>query len=331
MKKFESFLKEERMTTHAEIILAIAHHKKAGEIMNPVYINLVDQAKRVMRGGKYNPQPDSVLDTLAKHREDKELSDLYYTSFDGFTSHGKIAKLIDKLEKKNIPAYKKMIADVKEYLKDWKSVGEDLKLLKTKVVKTIQKRAEAKAEATKVMDKKKVDSAPLIKIFESHMNEYITVAGQRAKEFIQQKLEVLKNNDWDLNKVAPSPNTHYGSAVYQQAKAKRDLYTSLTKSKTGYMGRNQPDIRVPNPEMIDRYIKLAKQGAEDSYRGFMEKMIQKIGKPVIDAKMTGNIWTNALLTVTTDDGEQQVWDTKMILNFSKYQKMFNQFPSRRKS
>ena len=59
-------------------------------------------------------------------------------------------------------------------------------------------------------------------------------------------------------------------------------------------------------------------------------MITKIGKPVTNAKMAGNIWTNAVLTVTTNDGEEQVWNTKMILNFSKYQKMFNQFPSRRK-
>jgi hypothetical protein len=75
---------------------------------------------------------------------------------------------------------------------------------------------------------------------------------------------------------------------------------------------------------------MNKKGAEDAYRDFMEKMIQKIGKPVVDAKMTGNIWTNAVLTVTTDDNEEQVWHTQMILNFSKYQKMFNQFPSRRK-
>jgi hypothetical protein len=73
----------------------------------------------------------------------------------------------------------------------------------------------------------------------------------------------------------------------------------------------------------------SKKGAEDAYRDFMEKMIQKIGKPVVDATMTGSIWTNAVLHVTTDDGEEQSWKTQMILNFSKYQKMFNQFPSRR--
>lgn len=46
--------------------------------------------------------------------------------------------------------------------------------------------------------------------------------------------------------------------------------------------------------------------------------------------MSGNIWTGTTLMVTTNDGEEQIWNTQMIINFSKYQKMFNQFPSRRK-
>jgi hypothetical protein len=91
-----------------------------------------------------------------------------------------------------------------------------------------------------------------------------------------------------------------------------------------------PYIVKANQVMIDRYIELNVKGAEDAYKNFMGKMIEKIGKPVVDAKMTGNIWTNATLHVTTDDGEEQVWSTQMIINFSKYQTMFNQFPSRRK-
>jgi hypothetical protein len=81
--------------------------------------------------------------------------------------------------------------------------------------------------------------------------------------------------------------------------------------------------------MINRYIELNVKGAEEAYRNFMAKMIQKIGRPVVDAKMTGNIWTNAVLHVTTNDGEKQTWNTQMILNISKYQKMFNQFPTRK--
>jgi len=80
---------------------------------------------------------------------------------------------------------------------------------------------------------------------------------------------------------------------------------------------------------VNRYVELSVKGAEESYRQFIRKMIAKIGKPVIDAKLTGNIWTNAKLEVTTSEGESKVWNTKMIINFSKYQQMFNQFPTRR--
>jgi hypothetical protein len=266
-----------------------------------------------------------------RENRDEDLNDLYYTSFDSFQSHGKIEKLVNKLEKKNKPEYKAMLKDVHQYLKDWKQVGIDLKDLKGKIVKVSQKRAKAKAAAEKVMSGKKASSAPLIKIFESHMNEYIAMAEKRAKEFVDDRLAVLKKHDWNLDKVAPRPNSRtMGSSEYKSAQAKRDLYSSITKSVHSMRRQGEPDLREPNKAMIDRYIEMNKRGAEDAYKNFMEKMIHKIGKPVTDAKMTGNIWTNATLTVTTEDGEEQVWHTQMILNFSKYNRQFNQFPSRRK-
>ena len=328
MRKFSSFVTEARMTTHSEIVAAVAQHKKAGEILNPEYQDLVSQAKRIMR----NSEPD-IISLVPNWRDDRnqDLMDLYYTSFDSFASHKKIEKLIAKVEKANNPNYKKVVAAVNQYLKDWKGIGEDIALLKGKVVKVSQKRAEAKAAAAKVLSKKKADSSALIKIFESHMNEYIAMAEKRAKDFVNDKLEVLKKHGYDLNKVAPSPNSRtMGSSEYKTAQAKRDLYRSITKSTASTLRPGEPDIREPRKEMIDRYIEMNKKGAEEAYENFMHKMMQKIGKPVVDANMKGNIWTNAILTVTTNDGEEQVWHTQMILNFSKYQKMFNQFPSRRK-
>lgn len=334
MKSFNQFIVEGRMTTHAEIAAAVAAAKKAGEILNPAYQDLVDQAKRVMRNGSFAHKPEKLLDLVrAEHgtgKYDDDLNDLYYTSFDSFASHNKIEKLVNKLDKKNNPKYAAMLRDVRQYLKDWKQIGEDLKAMKSKVVKVTQKRAEAKAEAEKVLTKKKADSSALIKIFESHMAEYIAMARKRAKEFIDQKIEILKSHGWDIDKVAPSPSINMGSTAYQMAKAKRSLYTSITKSKSSYLRRGEPDIREVNHTMVERYIEMSAQGAEESYRAFMAKMMHKIGKTVVDAKMTGNIWTNAIITVTCDDGEEQVWHTKMILNFSKYARMFNQFPSRRK-
>lgn len=324
MKSFKNYIAEARMTTIGEITAAIAKHKKAGEILNPEYQDLIGQAKRIMRSSA----PD-ILSLVPNWREDRnqDLMDLQYTNFDSFASHKKIERLVAKVEKVKNPGYGKVVAAIKQYLKDWKSIGEDLALLKNKVVKVTQKRAEAKQAAASAMGKKFADSSSLIKIFESHLQEYKNMAEKRAREFIKDRLEVLKNHDWDLDKVAPRARGYSG---YKAAEQKRAVYQAITKAKHAVQRYGDPDIREPDQTKIDHYVKMNVQGAEDAYRSFMQKMIEKIGKPVIDANMTGNIWTNAILTVTTNDGEQQVWNTKMILNFSKYQKMFNQFPSRRK-
>ena len=330
MKSFKSYIREARMTTVSEITAAIAGHKKAGEILNPVYQDLVDQAKRVMRNDTYSSKPDELLDLVRADRDDPDLTELYYTSFDGFVSHGKIEKLVNKLEKKNKPQYKHMIKSVRDYLKIWKPIGEDLKYLKGKVVKVTQKRAEAKAVATTALQKKFSDSSTLIKILESHLNEYKKMAETRAREFVKKRLDYFKSHEWNLDKAAPNPSSFYGETDYKMKKAARDALEAFTKSKNTNRRHGEPDIREPDQAKIEHYVKLNVQGAEDAYRSFMQKMIEKIGKPVVNANMAGNIWTNAVLTVTTNDGEEQIWNTKMILNFSKYQTMFNQFPSRRK-
>lgn len=331
MKKFKRYITEARMD-HDDIVKAIAAYKHAGEILNPRFNDLKSAVSHDMRYGKFSPK-DELLNLVRQERgadRDPDLNDLYYTSFDSLVSIGKIEKLAAKLHKKNNPKYKKMLKAVDAFVKAWKPIADDMKFLKTKIVKVSQKRAEAKQATNATMARKFADSSSLIKIFESHMQEYINRAKQEASKFVKAQIDVLRKNGWDLDKVAPSPNFRMGHDEYMMAKNKRSLYNSFTKPVSSSMRRGDPYIVKADQSLIDRYIEMNAKGAEDAYRNFMGKMIQKIGKPVIDAKMTGNIWTNAVLTVTTDDGEQQVWSTRMILNFSKYNKMFNQFPSRRK-
>jgi hypothetical protein len=332
MKSFKIYIAEARLTTVGEITSAIAGYKKAGEILNPDYQTLVSQTRRIF-GSETKQVRDLILNHMHADRAFRaqgqhELEDLYYSwPDDSFVSLNKAAKLITKIKD---PKFQDVVRDSNELVKKWSPIANDLKALKGMVVKVTQKRAEAKQAAQKVMSSKKVSSAPLIKILESHLEEYISMARNRATEFINSKLEILKKADWHLNKVAPSASEarHGYGDEYKIASAKRSLYSSITTSKPRRVG--DPEIVEPNRTAINRYIENAVKEAEESYRNFMEKMIGKIGKPVVDAKMTGNIWTNAMLTVTTNDNEEQVWHTQMIINFSKYQRMFNQFPTRRK-
>jgi len=327
MKSFKNYIIESRMTTREEIVAAITGHKKAGEILNPVYQDLGSQARRIF-GKETDAGREAILASMRKGERDATLTDIYYSwPHDSFVSLGKIDKLASKLK----PEFKAVAAIAHDLVKKWKPVADDLKALKGMVVKVTQKRAEAKVVAASNMNRKFADSSSLIKIFESHMQEYIDMAKKRSEEFVKDKLDILKKHGMDLDKVAPRPNSRtMGASDYKSAQAKRDLYRSFVKPVSDTHRAGDPYIVKANQVMIDRYVELNVKGAEDAYKKFMGKMIEKIGKPVVDAKMTGNIWTNATLHVTTDDGEEQVWSTQMIINFSKYQTMFNQFPSRRK-
>ena len=340
MKTFNQFVEESygRMRTLGEIVAAIAAHKKAGEIVNPVYQDLVSQAKRVYRGDaeQGNEMILSVIHAgnAAGQPRDPDIDDLYYAwprdSFQSFTKFEKNLLKVEKMNKKK--GMQTVIKVGKELITNWKPVAEDLKALKGKVVKITAKREQAKQAAAKEMGAKFNDSSSLIKVLETHLDEYKAMAKKRAEEFVENKLDYLSKHDWDLVKAAPYPRFGGYNGEYKMAQSQRSLYTSITKSKgNSYSSRpGDPEFREPDQQKIDRYVANSVKDAEASYREFMQKMITKIGKPVVDAVMTGNIWTNAVLTVTTNDGEQQVWNTKMILNFSKYQRQFNQFPSRRK-
>lgn len=330
MKNFTRFVAESRTryTTAAEILAAIQSHMQVGEILNPDFKDITDQAKRIMRSD-IRSVSDAILNVIHKHRDDEIVSDLHYTITDNFRSLNKLEKTLAKITGTG-HEYDLMKSAVSNFISTYRPIGEGLDKLKGMTVKIATKRAEAKAVAQAETQRKHSDSSILIKIFESHIAEYKKVAEQRATEFINKVLDKIKAADWNLDTVAPAPNSRMGAAEYKTAKERRALFSSVTKAKNPVLRPGEPNIRVPNDALINHYIETNVKSAEDSYHAFIAKMVLKVGKPVVDAKLTGNIWTDAILNVTTNDGEEQVWHTQMIINFSKYNRMFNQFPSRRK-
>lgn len=334
MKSFKSFIIERStIVDHTSLAAAVELYKNAGEILNPEYVQLTNDAKRLF-GKESRSVQKHALDLLSAIRAEKGddtiVQDFYYSISDSFVGLGKIQKMADKNKNSSDKHVKSIVDEVNRLVKIWKPIADDLKAMKDKVVKVTAKRAEAKVVAAKTMELKFADSSSLIKVFEDHLEEYKNKAREESQKFINARISALEKADWDLNVVAPEPKSGYGSEAYKIAVAKRSVYTSITKAKNSYRRPNEPDIRELNHAMVDRYIEQNVKAAEEDYRGFMQKMIEKIGKPVVKATLKGNIWTNAVLAVETNDGEEQVWDTKMIINYSKYQRAFNQFPTRRK-
>lgn len=334
MLSFKSFIVENvRVTTREHLLELVASHKKSGEIINPAYVDLKSQSVRIF--GKEREEVNKgilhVMHSSDRNHRNPHLDEIYYALPHDLRGLNKLEKILQKASKANEPALKEVIKSCTTLIQNWKGIADDINSLKDKVVKVTQKREEAKVAKAKDMTAKFNDSSSLIKILESHLNEYKDMARDRAQEFIDSKLKTLKDGDWDLNKVAPAPRaTSVSRTAYQEMLQKRSVFLHITSAKNASTRVGDPtDIRTVNHAGVERYVKNAVTSAEASYKEFMQKMITKIGKPVVEASMTGSIWTGAVLTVKTDDGESQTWKTKMILNFSKYQTMFNQFPTTR--
>ena len=104
MKTFKSYIAENRMTTHGEIATAIAAHKKAGEILNPQYKDLTDQARRVF-GKDMAYVRDLILAHMRAGNEDHDLRELYYAwphdSLVSINKAEKFAKKVKEVREKN--------------------------------------------------------------------------------------------------------------------------------------------------------------------------------------------------------------------------------------
>lgn len=138
----------------------------------------------------------------------------------------------------------------------------------------------------------------------------------------------LVGANWDLNVIAPFPKGT--DANYKEMKMMRSWYESLTTRVNPQPSYKpcDPNIRIASDSAKMRLIDNAVKDAELNYLDYITKLENKIGATVKTATLVGNLWSGSILTVATTEGTQQ-WNTKIIINQSKYGKLFNQFPSRR--
>jgi len=334
MKSFSSFLKEERRYNNAEeVINAIKDALTQDEILNPDFKRMNDAARRefgreakLFKDKAYNIFSPISSDYNVYQDDIREF--MWSVPWDSFQELNKFSKAVGQLRNVRSKAtndVKKMIdkvlMDSNSLLDKWIPVRDNLKNIKPKVVKVTQKRAEAKVKKQEIISKKMVSSSSLVSELEGHRKEYLDTVKKKTISFIDRKMKQLEDKDMDLNKLVPKNGDSQLKAFYR--------IITVSKNTGGYQ-INGPDIREISGKGVRNYIENTIKSAEMDYDAFIQKLIEKIGKPVVNAKMIGNIWTNCMLTVVCEDGEQQKWHTQAIINFSKYGKAFNQFPTRRK-
>lgn len=161
----------------------------------------------------------------------------------------------------------------------------------------------------------------------------VSYAENRAFRQVEEAMVELEAAGWDLNVLAPYPDSRRVSREkYLSMRDRHNYFAMLTEADptAGNTHRvGAPNIRRRNERGELRFIQKAKDSAAFQYDKFICKMVAKIGSGAINAKIEGNhIWGNSVLTVWMADHSIQRWHTKQIWNVSCLGKDFPQWPSR---
>ena len=322
MAKFRSLLEtlastRTRLSTPQEILAAIAEYESEAEILNADFNHIKEQAGYRFRDA-FKGLRDYMLSSYTGDRP-QWWEDLYWafpTSYTSFTKFKKALKAVQDAKITNM---------AEQELALWEPIADGLKALKDKAVKAVTKREERKAAEANILKGKKQQSAVMIELLESHRSEFLKRAEAQARNYLDNAIKALAKKDWNLDALIPT-----GRRATDDEEKRKNFFRKITEAADPYRSHKQPEIRKRSVKSEKRFIDAEVAAAELDYNGFINKMIEKIGRPVIAAELKGSIWTSARLTVTTVDGEEQVWETKIILNVSKFGNLFNQFPTRRK-
>lgn len=257
-------------------------------------------SRQIDRAGEVSRNIYLDLDNAAR----EPYNDLYWDVPHGLTELNKAEKTAAKSPD---GPFKKSVLDL---VATYKPLKDKLEQLKPLIVTAQQRREVVKTQQATQRKSEEGSAEALVSALRENREIYVDAARQRALTFINRVKDKI-NSAGGLDKIAPTPNPKDDHTKYEEAKKKRTFYSMMDK--------------ISSEEYSDREARAA----GDSYDAWVYKLVQKIGKPVTQADVTGDPWTGSTISVTTNDGEQQRWDTKMIINRSKLGKMFNQFPTRR--
>ena len=161
----------------------------------------------------------------------------------------------------------------------------------------------------------------------------------RMKNQVQTVKNTLEENDWDMKKAYPFPDTY--DKDYKARLTEIRYVGSITKTDAermealGYM-INGPEYVMMKEGMEEKMMKEAEENATFFIDSFSAKLSGKIAKEdktfiINSLEYTGSNdpFLNSVLTVRDEAGREMKWSTKCIVNFSCLGKVFNQWPTRK--
>lgn len=159
--------------------------------------------------------------------------------------------------------------------------------------------------------------------------EAIERAEADARDHVARLVGALEAAGWNLDAVAPRPNSLRDSREkYLSAQRRRGQFSAVTTFVAATSRYGEPELRARCPEREARFIEAAKEAAGVQYDAFVAKLVEKVGACDAAAISGSHVWGHSILTVTKGD-QVEKWKTQQIVNVSKLGTLFNQWPSRK--
>jgi hypothetical protein len=155
-------------------------------------------------------------------------------------------------------------------------------------------------------------------------------AEEYAREIISKTTQELEAAGFDLEVAAPFPSSYgYNRFEYEKKHAEYFLFQKLTTWRKSSYSNHEPHLADMDLARCEKFVKEARENAAAQYDAYVAKLNKKIGEVTLAVLEGNHVWSYSILRVATTAGEKQSWKTTMIVNQSKYGKVFNQFPTRR--
>lgn len=239
-------------------------------------------------------------------RDNQAATDLYYSADSGL--HG-LVSLSKKANKVPDSDFKNAILHM---IAEYKPLRDTMEQLKPMIVTAVQQREIVKTQQAEKKQAEEGSSAALVNALKENRQGYVDRAVEMATNRFARMLSAFEKAGG--LEAFPEPS-------FELRKTDRKAYDKEME-KHHY-------AQWLSAMTEKRYVAMAKQGAEESYDAWIYKLVQKIGKPVVKADVSGDPWMGSVIRVETNDGEHQAWKTQQIINTSKLGKQFYQFPTRR--
>lgn len=164
-------------------------------------------------------------------------------------------------------------------------------------------------------------------------NDAMDAAEKYARQLVERIGKDLEAADWNMETAAPYPNGNMSRPQYMTMINKRRLFDRVTtsdeKRMKGIIRRpGAPHFVVVDSASVERFVVEARKDAAAQYDAFVAKLTFKIGDCSAAVLEGNHVWGCSYLTVTKASGNE-VWKTQSIINVSKLNKVFNQWPTRK--